>query len=101
MSLLQNRTRKLGPTLLSLAILIVSICMLAASARAIWIRGMDRLHLYGAYRELDQRGVIDHEMLAREFGSRFAEDWFLVVSDHLIWKPSLGVDRIVVLLGLF
>jgi hypothetical protein len=58
-----------------------------------WSVGLARLHVIGAYRDLDTRGVIDHAELRAHFGDRLADDWWLVATEYLHGNQLSKVER--------
>lgn len=44
---------------------------------------MTRLHIIGAYRDLDTHGIINYDALGKNYGSNLANDWWLVATDYL------------------
>ena len=81
----------LGVANIVLAVLIPLACSYAVSiAYAVAL---------GAYRVLDTRGVINHEVLANVWGAEYSRDWALVVR-RLIHEPLIEMLHASYIIGM-
>lgn len=78
-----NATSRIARTMLMSAVALNVTAGVGAIVAAWWHVGLTRLHVVGAYRDLDTRGVIDHNALELHFGTRLAGDWWLMATEYL------------------
>lgn len=70
-----------------------SVLSLLLLAFLLWRLSWVGLYIHGAYRDLDARGAINREELAKVVGDGIADDWATVVSEYLlggdIWRQLI------------
>lgn len=93
--------RRLQGLILQLWVLaLLSVVLAAVTIVGFWWHiGLTRMHIIGAYSDLDSRGVVDHDALRQHFGARFADDWFLVATELLTGDLLTKTTRLANLIG--